>query len=646
VDLEAPQYAHANDPLPVDVVVVDAQEHRLENKLKGLGPYGTHYTHHFEIFPLDRGVFFHTSTLIGSGVLREVLDGGLAGRVRHQKPAVSFSLDGRVLRWGAWNDNTSSELGILIDWVAEQLTSSTSANDSAERKAVEALDFVIRYMLRSLTLHDDLEEKAFVSRCLEVYSNFTGRLESVDWSVTAERARRSWLEAAARVSLVILAVRSLALGMGANPMQAMKLEGLLKKSASVAIRRLLDCGTEELRVLYGDLQRSTLRERGIRSDRLLANCWVVIMRVLESAAIPRCSFWDVTQSVMLSREGFVSNADAQALERLWQDVFTLLPLSEIDNSGVLVSGMRHTTPMEGWALPQQLLKRVFQLYQASPRQPPGFNDYCRALMARCHFLVQQWGWRKCAGIIGTIFDFFGSQNLAHLRNEEVHKSPRFLDELDRSPSLSIEPEDRCFHILIKLLALTIQRMKQLGRLKDITNLVARTLPNHNRQYLKEDTIHQHDLAALRNHHDLLCTLFWVSPPEMRPAVHLIEKLILPGSAHKEACLINVRAWNQLARFVISHGEGPDSFRPLAAWRNNIFNQVLDQYLSAASDIEQQFRALASDMPFISKEVRDEMVAKNKATALDVLHLSMQASLDVLRRAPTLEVALYALNTGK
>jgi hypothetical protein len=558
---------------------------------------------------------------------------------------MSFSLDGQTLRWAGWDDTTSSEFGILIDWVAEQLPSSTAADEGTGRKAIEAADFVLGYILRSLSVRGDLERKAFVSRCLEVFSSFTTRSETVDWSTIPDSVQRTQLEVAVRFSLAIQAVRSLSQSSSGDPMQSMKLDDLLKKSASIAVKRLLEYGTNELQMLYGDLQRSTFRERGIRPDRFLANCWVVMMRLLESAAIPRSSFWDVTQSVMLGR-GLALGSDAQTFERLWQDVFTLLPLSEIDDSGLLISGLRRIAPVEGWTLPQQLLKRVFQLYQANPRQPPGFNDYCRALVARCHFLVQQWGWRKCTGIIGTIFDFFGSQSLAHLRNEEVYKSPNFLEELDRKPSLSIDPEDRCFHIFIKLLALTIQRLKELGRINDIKNLVARTLPNHNRQYLKEDTIHQHDLAALRNHHDLLCTLFWVSPPDLRPAVHLIEKLVVPGSAHKEACLINVRAWNQLARFVISNGEGAGAFRPLAAWRNNVFNQLLDQYRSAASDIEQQFRALANAMLGISKDMRDNRIARNKATALDVLHFSIKASLDVLQRAPTLGEALYGLNTSK
>ncbi|KAL2264415.1 hypothetical protein VTK26DRAFT_3302 [Humicola hyalothermophila] len=467
----------------------------------------------------------------------------------------------------------------------------------------------------------------------------------MDWTGLQDSARKAQLQIAVRFSVALLAVHSLSNASGCDLRQSMRAEDLLRKFSAMVIGRLLESGTEDLRNLYGDLQISAARERGIRSDSTLANCWMVIIRVLESAAIPRATFWDVTHSVMLNN-GVASTGDVQVFERLWQNMFTLLPLCEFDNSGVLIPGMRYSAPVEGWALPQQLVKSVFQLYRSNPRQPPGFNDYCRALVARCHFLVQEWGWRKCTGIIGTIFDFFGSQNLAHLRNEEANRSPQFLEELDCAPLRSIERverEDRCFHIFIKMLALTIRRLRELGRLKDIKNLVARTLPNHNRQYLKEDIVYQHDLAALRNHHDLLCTLFWISPPEVRPAIHLVEKLVVPGSAHKEACLINVRAWNQLARFMITSGEGASAFKPLAAWRNNVFDQVLEQYLSAASDIEQQFRDMPSDMPGISKDARDEMVAKNKATALDILLFSAKASLDVLRRAPTLESALYGLS---
>ncbi|KAK3946281.1 protein mms22 [Diplogelasinospora grovesii] len=652
IDLETPQYTRADDPLPFQVTVAqEAEEPDQREKLRGLGPYGTHYTHHFEIFPLDQGVFFHESTLIGRGYVKKALEAGNLEKFRRAKPTVDFVLDGQALEWGNWDDRTSSEFGILADWVAEQLASETGQScDATTGRITDAANFVLDYVFDSLSFGGELGEKNFIVRALEVFSGFFSRSESSDWSKAPDGVKKAQLEVSVRFCLAVLAIFKLSqAASGDDPTQSLKVENLVRKAASVAIRSLLGFDLEELRVLYGDLQRLSVRQRGIRSDQMLANGWAVVMRVLENASIPRASFWDITHSVML-RPDVVSGTDAQSFESLWQDMFTLLPLCEIDDAGVLIPGLRKTAPVEGWALPQQLLKRVFQLYKANPRQPPSFNEYCRALVARCHFLIQQWGWwRKCTGIIGIIFDFFGSQNLAHLRNEEVYRSPQFLEELDRNPSLSIQPEDRCFHIFIKVLALAIQRLRQLGRVNDIRNLVARTLPNHDRQYLKEDMIHQHDLAALRNHHDLLCTLFWAAPPDQRPAVHLIEKLVVPGSAHKEACLINIRAWNQLARFVISSGEGSSAaaFKPFILWRNNTFNQVLDQYLSAAADIESQFRALSRDgMPGISEGLRDEMIAKNKATAMDVLHFSAKASLDVLKRAPTLGATVLALNLGQ
>jgi len=656
IDLEALQYTRADDPLPAETTALvsdDDDEERAtpqqqrpaDNKLKGLGPYGTHYTHHFEVFPLDAGTYFHESTLIGRGAVRKATEIGFSDRIRNRpKPTVSYVLDGQPLRWGEWDDQTSSEFGILVDWIAEKLASG-SDEDAGGGNIISAADFVLDYVLEALSVQDDEVEKAFVSRFLEVVSSFLGRFEkNQDWLKTTRRVKEAHIEVADRLGVALLPVYSLTQSPGADMLQGMAVETLLKKVVLVAIKGLLDFGFEDVRTLYGDLQRLSVRERGIRPRQVLANGWVVVMRVLESANIPRSSFWDVTHSAMLDPK-ILSGLDAQAFERLWHDTLTLLPLGEMDNNGILVPGLRHIQPLEGWGLPQRLLKHVFELYKANPQQSPSFNGYCRALVARCHFLVQQWGWRKCSGVIGTIFDFFGSQNLAHLRNEEVYKSPRFLEELHGNPSLAVEPEDRCFHIFIKLVALAIQRLRELGRTNDIRNLVARTLPNHNRQYLKEDTIHQHDLAALRNHHDLLCALFWAAPPEQRPGVHLIEKLVVPGSAHKEACLINIRAWNQLARFIVAKGEGRATFRPFAVWRSHVFDQLLDQYQSAASDIEQQFTALQKTMVGISVKVRDEMIARNKATAVDVLHFSVKASLDVLKHASghSLEAIMYALN---
>ncbi|KAM3440199.1 hypothetical protein NHJ13734_003397 [Beauveria thailandica] len=263
----------------------------------------------------------------------------------------------------------------------------------------------------------------------------------------------------------------------------------------------------------------------------------------------------------------------------------------------------------------------------------------------CHYLVRQWGWRRSGSIIGVIFDFFGSQNLEHLRNEEANASPRFLEQLAGEPSLAIEPGDKCFHIFLKLLALSIQKLRAVDAIKDIRNLVARIIPNHNRQYLKEQTVHERDLAALRNHHDLLATLFWAAPPELRPSPALIERLVAPETSHKEASLINIRCWSQIARFIVAKGEASTAFKPFHLWRNNLFQKMVQQFDSAAADIHQQLLALPSEARHtISEDVISSMVLMNKEAIGDVLQASITASLNVMKHAAHLEAATFCLNT--
>lgn len=651
VDLQAAHYIHANDPLPPEELTPEEPEpeERLPpDRLCGLAPYGTKYTQHFEAFPLDRGVYFHSSSLVGSGWIAKIIDPQYPERARQTRPRSFFSMDGKHLRWGPWDETASSELGILVDWIAEQFLSPQNVEGNAPRSRPQgAAAFLLTYVVDAVSFSDDDSEKSFISRSIEVVDGFLNRIEearlSASVSASAAKPRKADLvEVLTCLTLAMHAVHRIA-----GPAMSLRcqVETLLCRTAKSCASTLLAGGLQDLRTLYGDLQRLSARERGIRSDCISANSWVVLMRVLENARVPRASFWDIVQVVMAGPD-VASGSDVREFEKLWRDMFTLLPLCEVDDFGVVKSGMRYTTPVEGWAVPQKLLKRVFGLYTQNPRQPPSFNEYCRALAARCHYLVQEWGWRKCAGIIGTWFDFFGSQNLSHLRNEEVYKSPRFLEELGSNPSLAIDTGDRCFHIFLKVLALVIQRLKKINLTNDIKNLVARTLPNHNRQYLKEDTVHQRDLAALRNHHDLLCTLFWAAPPELRPGLHLIEKLVSPGSSHKEACLINLRAWSQLARFVVSADEGNATFRPFVSWQNNIFHQVLDQYLSAASDIQQQILALPKDRPRIGDEVVESMVRQNRSVAMDMLFVSVKASFEALKLAGSLRVATYALNICK
>lgn len=648
IDISAPQYVHADDPLPEEresfrvPEPMGVLEHSGDNKLLGLGPYGTHYSQHFEVFPLDAGVYFHESTIIGQGRISKALMSKKLDFMAQPHGSRSLILGEQVLQWDTWNANTSSEFGVLFDWIADQLQESSSTHDIVTPPVLtvaHAAEFSIDYLQENICLPNPESGHLFVRRTLEVISGFLKRIPT---STANAMALRQTIEALTRSLLVVL--HTLRLCETLQLTETLQVEDLLRQTAKQTAQALLQSDSRELRVFHDELQMRAARSRGIRNENYAIIGWVTLIRILQECRIPRSGFWDVVSSAMLE-PGVVSLKDAQIFERLWHTLFLLLPFGEFDNAGVVISGLRNTSPLEGWTLPQKLLSRVFELYKANQRQSPSFNDYCRSLVGRCHYLVEQWGWRKPSSVIGTIFDFFAAQNLSHLRNEEVYKSPDFLEGLHGPVSLAVQPEDRCFHIFLKLVALSVQRLRRYGLIKDVKNLIARVLPNHDRQHLKESDIHESELASLRNHHDLLCTLFWCSPQALRPSLQMLEKLVTPGSSHKEACLINLRAWNQLARFVVSAEEDRTVFKPFAAWQNNVFKQVLDQYSSVESDIQQQFLRMTKDASNgVSPELIKRVINMNKQAATDVLHFSLRANLDVMQHAQSLATASSVLNT--
>lgn len=646
LDVSAPQYTHANDPLPREdsppARGLDLSKDEVAGKLLGLAPYGTHYTQHFEVFPLDRGVFFHESTILGSGRLKRALDSKLLGNLGAHRGRCTFTIGERTLSWGAWNAETSSELGIVFDWMVDQLDGSSVDVELGITTPVRAADFILNYFQDHLILVDPESSNIFASRIVDVLQAVERRLKETPSDLGY--AAKPLIEVLTRI--LVIAVQSLRLCQRLNKVsEAFQTEEILKRFAATTARVLLRTDLKEVRHIYSHLQQMPFREKGIQNDQHAVICWVTLIRILEEAGIPRAGFWGVV-STLLS-ESAESTFDMTVLEHAWRNLFTLLPLGEFDSAGVAMPGMRHKTPLEGWIGPQRLLRRVFQVYQSNSRQSPGFNDYLRAVASRCHYLVEQWGWYKCNSILGTIFDFFAAEDLHNLRNEEVYQSPKFLDELSGSPSLATSPEDRCFHIYLKLIAMSIKRLKKVGMMKEIKNLVARLLPNHSRQHDKMMATHEADIAALRNHHDLLCTLYWAAPPDMRPSIQSIEGLVVLGSSHKEACLISLRTWSRLSRFVVSSSEDISAYKPLADWEKNISQQVLEQFLSVETEVNQQLLGMSAEAcKTITQHHKNAVISQNKRVAMDLLHFSMKSFLDVMRHTQTLSAASFVLNHCK
>ena len=646
IDVGAAVYRQPSEPLVLESLPPGENlTGRNEwSSLQGLGKFGTRYTSHFDVFPLPSGVFFHETTFIGSGRLVEVLQRPPHLSQESVRSSISYHIGEKTFQWGAWNEDVSSELGVCFDLILDQLNqpSSQATVPYLRDDIVGIATFVVNYVQHHLSFADLQQQHIFFSRIMAILNDALTRLELTS-DVREESQLQSRIEVTSMWAVLVLQLLQTSRSQASQSSVTAKLEQLLISTTRHCVNLLLRKGLESVRKVYDDLQYLSFRANGIKKDQYVVHSWVMVIKILSAARIPRGSFWDIANTVLIDTNLITLN-DARSMEKTWYSIFTLLPLCEFDESGVIISGQRQNASFDNWFLPQKMLKSVFTFYSSGSRQSPSFNDYCRAIVRRCHYLIVEWGWWKCYGVIGVLFDFFASQNLGHLRNEEVYKSPQFLEELDREPSLAIEPDDRCFHVFLKIIALAIKHMREANEGKSIRNLVFRLLPNHDRQYPKEETLDTRDLASLRNHHDLLCTLYWAAPSDYRPSLSLIQELVIADRSHNAACLINLRAWQQLSRFVFTQYTSSEAFQPLLVWQNTFWAQLLNQFLEEDGNTRKQAALLSSEL--ITESRLQDTIVKNKTSTMALLRSTINSIGSAMLSASTSDAAMAAFNTRK
>jgi hypothetical protein len=652
IDAYAAKFRQPLEPLVLESIekTPEPQDVAAPGKLLGLGAFGTVYTVDFDIFPLPIGVYFHESTFIGSGRLSAVCSLTAERMGNHDRGHSFYFLEGKQLRWGAWDETLSSELGLCFDWVAEQLEVRLQHRSDQDVDTVaETISFVVDWVQNKLSFSDQTGLEECLARSLEVLDGLLERLEVLNIKNICGQSlcTRPLVEVASRTVVLTSQLLRISRTGHAKFILATRCEDMVRRASLFALRLLFPVGLDPVRALYDNLQYLEVREAGMRSEQYLTEAWVIIQTVLDTAEVPRMSFWDMFNSVLLPQcESQLQ--DAKVLERIWYTLFTLLPLQELDPNGVSITGSSTTNPAssENWSLVQKIFKSIFSLYITKSRQSPSFNDYVRTSFTRVAHLLQVWGWRRNPlPILGTMFDFFASHKLAHLRNEEVSRSPRFLEELHlhshsataaAERALPIDPSDRTFHIFLKCLATSLRYLDAASDTRGMRNLIARVLPNHDRQYPKDQPIRQRDLASLRNHHDLLCTLFWAAPKDLRPPLGLLRGLVDPARGHREAYLIRVKTWGNLARFVIASEGTKESWKPFDEWLESDIRTLFQESESAEKEIRLQFESLAyMDQKAIRKEEIEEVVAENKGAIRNNLVATLKELQGVVRVAAEL-----------
>jgi hypothetical protein len=574
-----------------------------KDQLSGLLPSGSKYSLHFDTPPVRDGTIFNSETFIGKGHLAEALDTPFA-RLTVTRHGESFHFLDNALHWGVFEDSVATEfevaMGQIADLAENRINRGTHSGVEGELFAYQAYSFygfITRYISKVLSFHDPLDVVPFAQRFLQTIESCCDRLPfdvsgPSDVANIARSTTRLGLQMNAFCLVAVWQIFRLT-SANADIQEQLELPRLFRKLGHQLLGRLLRCGIDRIRNCYEDQRHRTKYERGISSEHYLAELWILAVKTLDDPGLRGFSFWEILNDE-LHMEGVEQSGEVPTFEKLWRTLFSLLPLFQFDNFGVARRIDDDRPVSENWALVKVLAGRPLKVYDQNKGNHSGsINDYLRVLHFRCYHLITKWGWQNPDTIIPVLFELFASNSLANLSNEDDRGSPNFLLNLDSKPIVEVDISDRCFVLLLKTIVVGIRRMKSTATHRRISGLVYRLLPNHRRRYPKDEELRLEHLAALRNHHYLLETLYWAAPPECRPPLDAIRLLVDPATSHREACNVAVRAWSNLMRFQLHSNEGIEPLKHLMEWFDDLAIKTLAQHHFVRSEAEIQFK-LARD----------------------------------------------------
>lgn len=632
-----PDIMERRQPHPRDIDIDNMDSNILEDLsrddkpvLRGLLPYGSKYSLNFDTAPLKPGTIFNSDTFIGDGSLSIALN-TLPVKDSRSNQGSSFTFRDKIVHWGIYEDSIAADFEIIMNQIADITEKARDMDDLTGAEfhcfTLQVYSFYMffsKYLAQVISFPDSIDIVSFGQRVLQAIDACCDRV------ITALEGNDSHYNpknSSTRLKLQILAFSAIfvfqisQLASGDTEIQArLEVRRSTRKLGRQLLSQLIKCGLDTVRACYEDQRQRSKYERGIGREHYVVEAWIIAIQILRQTESSDISFWQFF-NVESCHTDLETALDIRLFEKQWSMIFTILPLYQFDNSGVVQQPMNEHYLSENWGLLKILISRPLKVYNSNPEAHfSTIIDYCRVLYARCHHLISSWGWANPDIIIPTLYEFFASNNLTNLKNEDEYGSAEFLQNLEKSPSLAIRDSDRCFHLLLKIIVIGINSMKKTSTTKKIKNLVNRLMPNHRRRYPREEGLLITHLSALKNHHDILTTLYWAAPPNCRPHLDAIRNLVDPETSHRRACTVSLRAWSNLLRFQLHSGEDIKSLEPFMEWFDDLVTQTLNQHRAARSDAENQFKAaMDKGDTDLSKGLLEGGIRRNKIELEGILN---------------------------
>ncbi|USW47662.1 Putative E3 ubiquitin-protein ligase substrate receptor Mms22 [Septoria linicola] len=608
--------------------------------LQGLGAFGTLYPIDFGIKPLPVGQYFDQDTFVGRGELHDAIT--LASHnLDVPRGHMSVHLGDDLLTLSAWNEDVSSALARISSTIASLLkqnlgvTGYASSDDDRQTLAY-LLRSIIRYCSKCLHFVDRVDRQT----CVESLQQFILNLQDAVVGYHASPVADKDVITLILECQVILAYQTTQLSKTESTLQHIRHElgELLFQSARSLRKHALSKCCETLQNWHHGV---TSGARCRLDDKHVVHTLVVLNHTAEAQSADM-SLWAVVEESLAI--DISTSCSIKELDKVWQFMFALLPALCINASGAMQDPKSRLARSTDWTLVRKLIARVFELYE-NTSSVRGFsvNVYVRSLLHRCHKLIETWCWARCETALYLVYDFFSKQSRMLLKNEECRGSPGFLENLSHRPHLDIMPNDLSFHIFLKMLATGLKVMREQHVYSDRkigASITYRMIPTHGRTYPKEKDMEQDDVDALRSHHDLLCTLYYASPPGHRAGLEILRNLVDHAQWHRRACQLNIKAWSMLAAFQSATHEAIDEMQPVMAWYTEILRSTVSQHRLARSEAEHDFHHARGNGADITEAFLYGTIATNQLQVA----LSLADALSGLKRAIEVASSLAIVQT--
>lgn len=267
------------------------------------------------------------------------------------------------------------------------------------------------------------------------------------------------------------------------------------KWALVTWTILADCAIQSASELVSDLVESLMHEvversnsqwlskikgaehtakisQGVIYGQELMEIWVCLIKLLDGASLKTgcATFWDSFNKEVLCQKQSDPKADepsAKGLDvaldasgwHLFELVATLGKLHQFDRHGSSSGDLR---PSSNWKPITHILQRGWLESATDGGLPPSERRLKEYLLFH-HGLIQLWGWSPCVETAVYVYRGFAASDFRDQSTEPGYRLPQFLQRMFAAPADltmaitdSVDKHDRCFEILLKILAKTIR----------------------------------------------------------------------------------------------------------------------------------------------------------------------------------------------